>query len=171
MTGAPVLFQWTGDSFAPLPTFAKECDRRFVIGQKYRMEIHEDRSERSHSHYFAVLHEAWINLHEDERQRFPTDMHLRRWALIQAGYRDERTFVTGSKAEAVRLAAFIKPMDDYAVIVANEAVVTAMTAKSQSYKAMGRKEFGESKSKVLEIVAALIGVAPEELKKNAGQAA
>src|SRR3546814_9642927 len=59
--------------------------------------------------------------------RFATPDHLRRWALIRAGYRDERSIVCASKAEAQRLAAFIKPMDDYAVVLVSEAVVKVCT--------------------------------------------
>lgn len=171
MSGAPLIFSWQGDGFTPLPTFARESARRFIIGQKYKMEVVEDRSEKSHSHYFAALHDAWLNVPESQRERFPTETHLRKWALIQAGFRDERTFVARSKSEAVRLAAFIKPLNDYAVIVASECVVTVMTAKSQSRAAMGNKDFQASKTAVLEVVARLIGVAPETLKANAGIAA
>jgi len=38
--------------------------------------------------------------------------------------------------EAQRIAAFIKPMDTYAMVIVNECVVTVYTAKSQSLKAM-----------------------------------
>ena len=76
-----------------------------------------------------------------------------------------------SKAEAVRVASFIRPLDTYAVIVPREATVVVMTAKSQSYKAMGRVEFQRSKEAVLDKLAAMIGVERRTLDANAGKAA
>ena len=80
----------------------------------------------------------------------PSVEHMRKWALIRTGYRDERSIVCASKAEAKRVAAFVKPMDDFAIVVVNEATVAVYTAKSQSQKAMGGKEFQKSKEAVLE---------------------
>ncbi|MNE84166.1 hypothetical protein D3C80_1810410 [compost metagenome] len=66
----------------------------------------------------------------------------------------------------MRVAAFIKPMDEYAVVDVREAVVRVFTAQSQSYRAMGKKVFAESKEKVLDAIAALIGADPEDLKRR-----
>jgi hypothetical protein len=115
--------------------------------------------------FFVRRDEAWVNLPEHEAERFQTSEHLRKWSLIKCGYADQRQIVCASKAEALRFRAFIVPMDDYAIVTANESVVTVFTAKSQSMKAMGRREFHESKQKVLDYVAALIGVKPEDLQK------
>ena len=171
MTLALLPFTWTGEAMEPLPNFAKRCDERFVVGERYRLEVVEDRSHRSHSHFFAAVHDAWLNLPEDKLERFPTDEHLRKWALIKAGFRDERTIVVASKAEARRLVAFMRPLDDYAVVVARDAVVVVWTAKSQSYKAMGRKEFQRSKDAVLTVCAELVGVTVADLRKEGGRAA
>ena len=126
---------------------------------------------RSHRFYFASVNEAWKNLPEDMAERYPTSDHLRKWALIKAGYRDERSIVASSKAEALRIAAFIRPMDEYAVVVVREAVVRVYTAKSQSTRAMGKAEFGASKEKVLDILSAMIGTSRDALVANAGQSA
>ena len=104
-------------------------------------------------------------------ERWPTPEHLRKWLLIKAGYHDERSIVAASKAEAHRIATFVKPLDDYAIITVTEAVVTIYTAKSQSMRAMGKQEFGESKRKVLEMLSGMIGVSQEDLNANAGRAA
>lgn len=168
---APIPFRWEGDNFAPMPGFAKLCDREFVVGQVYRMVEEQERSARSHAHYFACVSEAWDNLPERLAPDFPTADHLRRYALIRAGYADSRTLVASSKAEAVRLAAFVKPMDTYAVVVVTDATVTVWTAKSQSMKAMGKATFQASKDAVLTILADLIGTTPASLAAHAGQAA
>ncbi len=80
--------------------------------------------------------------------------------LVKCGYADERTVVCASKAEAERVAAFIKPMDNYAVVIFHEAVVKVYTAQSQSLKAMGKREFQESKEAVLAAIDRLLGVEP-----------
>lgn len=169
MTGAPLLFSWDGEVMRPRhPALA---DKQFVVGENYRLEVREDRSQASHNHYFAAVHESWANLPEHLAERFPTSEHLRKYALVKGGFRDERSIVAGSKAEAQRLAAFIRPMDEFAIVTVSEAVVTVYTAKSQSLKAMGRAEFGRSKEAVLGILADMIGVSAPELQRNAGLAA
>ncbi|WP_216073446.1 hypothetical protein, partial [Acinetobacter baumannii] len=70
----------------------------------------------SHNHEFAWLHEAWHSLPERYAEQFPSSEHLRKYALIQAGYSNSHSLVCGSKAEALRLAAFIRPMDEFAVV-------------------------------------------------------
>ena len=165
----PLAFDWDGE--AMVPRVPKLADKHYVVGQSYMLVPHEDRSMRSHRYYFASINEAWKNLPEDLAERFPTSEHLRKFALIKAGYRDETSFVAASKAEAVRRAAFVKPLDDYAWVVTQENTVTVYTAKSQSTRAMGKKAFGESKERVLDIVSQMIGTSRAALDRNAGQAA
>ena len=164
-----LLFQWNGEAL--IPKRPRQADAEFTIGEEYMMERIEPRSAASHNHYFACVTEAWRNLPEDQADRYPSSEHLRKAALITTGYRDERTIVAASKAEALRLAAFIRPMDEFAIVVVRDAVVVVYTAKSQSLRAMGKKAFGESKQAVLEYLATLIEVAPETLEREAGRAA
>ena len=148
-----------------VPRVPKLADAHFVVGEVYTLEERHQRSLQSHSHYFAALTEAWSNLPEEAAERFPTIDHLRKFALIRAGFRDERTFVCASKAEAQRLSAFMKPIDEFALIVSHEATVTVYTAKSQSMKAMGKADFQRSKEAVLDYVASLIGSTAREVEK------
>lgn len=165
----PVTFRWDGDAMVPLnPRLA---DKQYVVGETYRLEPREDRSQASHNAYFASIAEAHANLPEDVAERLPTPEHLRKYALIKAGFRDERSIVAASKAEAQRLAAFIKPMDDFAIVTVSEAVVTVYTAKSQSYRAMGKTDFQRSKDAVLAVVAQMIGTSVPTLQREAGKAA
>ena len=62
-------------------------------------------------------------------------------------------------------------MDDHAVVVVRDKVIIVYTAKSQSYRAMGKKAFGESKEAVLNILAQLVGTTAEDLQQNARRAA
>lgn len=167
----PVPCTWDGEAFVPRQRFSKLCDKEFVIGQDYPLVVEEGRSQASHGHYFAALTEAWRNLPEDIAGDYPTPEHLRKKALIRCGFADERSIVCASRAEALRVAAFIKPMDDYAVVVVSEATIKVFTAKSQSKRAMGAHLFQESKQSVLDCVASLIGVTADSLQVNAKAAA
>lgn len=160
MSNAPVTLRYEGDGeFRAVSGFwAARADRSFVVGETYRMVEHHDRSTASHNHYFASLANAWASLPDGLLEAYPTVEHLRKKALINKGYRDERSIVCASKAEAERMAAFIKPMDDYAIVTFREAVVRVWTAKSQSMKAMGNRDFQQSKSDVLDFVDDLLGV-------------
>ena len=151
--------------------FARLADSVLVVGRVYPLLIREERSSASHNHYFAAITEAWRNLPEPLLERFQSSEHLRKYALIKAGYAEERSIVCASKAEAQRLAGFIRPMDDFAVVMARDCVVTVWTAKSQSYRAMGRADFERSKQAVLDYAASLIGSTPAALAANAGAAA
>lgn len=161
----PQWFEWNGEAMVPLNPRA--ADRVYVVGQRYHLEHREERSSASHAHYFAAIGEAWNNLPRELAARYVTPEHLRKAALVRAGYRDERSIVCSSKAEARRIAAFIRPMDDFAAVGVNEAVVVMWTAKSQSMKAMGRKEFQASKDAVLNVLAELIGTTREALERAA----
>lgn len=154
----------------PTRGFVALANKQFVVGEVYTLsEADQGRSSASHRHYFASVYEAWLNLPEAETERFPTSEHLRKWALIKAGYRDERSIACSSRAEAVRVAAFVKPMDEHAVVAISEAVVRVYTAKSQAPRAMGRKVFQESKDAVLAILAGMIEVPTERLLFNAAE--
>ena len=171
MSIRPAIFTWTGVSLVPLARFAKLCGQQFYVGQEYRLAELQERSASTHSHYFACVHESWKNLPHGLAERFPSVEHLRKHALINCGFYDERSLVLSSAAEARRVAAFVAPIDEYAVISVAGTVVKIYTAKSQSYQAMGKKEFAESKRAVLEFLAGSIGVDSGTLAENAGRAA
>lgn len=168
MIDGPLVYRWSGEAMEPLPRFHNVANAKFVVGETYALDEVHERSTASHGHYFATLNDLWRNLPEHQAERWPTVDHFRRWLLIKAGYRDERTLVCASKAEALRLAAFVRPMDPYAVVVVRDAVVTVLTAKSQSYRAMGRKDFQESKDAVLGFAAEVIGVELSSSQRSGG---
>ena len=165
----PLLFHWSGE--AMVPYYPSQADRHYVVGERYRLVVHEDRSQRSHNHYHAAVGEAFDNLPEALAERFPTVEHLRKYALIKCGYYDHTSLVSSSPEEAQKIAAFMQTFDEYAIIVVRDCVVDRYVAKSQSYRAMGKKDFGESKQKVLDFLSRLIGVERENLEQNAGGAA
>lgn len=168
MSDAPLFYVWQGDGFTPLPRFQKAADKQFVIGQQYRLEVSEERSTASHNHYFAAVTEAWKNLPHGSEDQFPTPEHLRKYALVKAGYCDTTTVVLSSRDNALRVAAICRRLDAYAIVIAIHNTVTVHTAKSQSHRSMNRAEFQASKSAVLEIVAAMVGTTPALIEQNAG---
>lgn len=159
-SAAPIECVWNGEVFRPIsPYWVRRADKQFTIGEVVRLVDHPERSMRMHNFYFASVENAWRNLPE----RFPTSTHLRKWALIKAGFNNSVTMPCGSALEARRLAAFIRPMDEMSVVDVKGSVITLFTAKSQSVKAMGPDDFKKSKEAVLEIVAEMIGVKSGEL--------
>jgi hypothetical protein len=161
-------YVWSGEAFEPLPGFRKRADAAFVVGQVYHMEPIEERTARTHKHYFACVNEAWQSMPDDFAERFPTPEALRKFALIKAGFADSRQLVAASRAEALRLAAFVRPMDEYALVkMATDApVVTVWTAQSQSMRAMGKERFKASKDAVLAAIEDLLDLQPGTLGKQ-----
>lgn len=159
----PLWYRWNGAAMIPMrPELA---ERVFRPDGHYLLEAHHERSWQRHKAYFASLHEAWSSLRSDD---YPTPEHLRKFALIRTGYYDERVLVCESEAVAERVAAFVTPLDEFAAIVAQGNLVRVYTAKSQSYKAMGRDQFNASMDAVLDYVADLVGVRREELDAQGG---
>lgn len=165
--GTPLAYRWTGDSFEVLPRHQKAADAEFVIGQVYRLEQVHERSAKSHAQFFAALNTGWLNLPEAMAESFPSSEHLRKHCLIKAGFFDKRSIQCSSKAEALRLAAFIRPLDEYAIVTVTGSLVTVYTAQSQSYRAMGKEAFQKSKQAVLDQIDTMLGVAPGQTQKNA----
>ena len=171
----PFPFIWDGEAMKPTSSFwAKKADERFVIGMRYTMLEHHERSAASHAHFFAAINDAWMNLPDHLALQFPTAEILRQHALIMTGYRRERKFIASSAAEARKIALWLHPQsisDDYAIISVNKNVVIEWKAKSQSYRRMAKGQFQKSKEAVLGFLASLIEVTPAELSAAAGQAA
>jgi hypothetical protein len=168
---APLPCRWTGEAFEPLPRYRAECDRHYVIGQTYRLTEYVDRSDASHNHQFGWLAEAWRNLPENLADLYPSPEHLRKRGLIEAGYYDEMAVDAGGNAAALRVASAFRNIDEFSLVIVRGPIVIRRTAKSQSRRAMGAKEFQESKSALMDVVAAMIGVTPDTLNRETGKAA
>jgi len=161
---APQWFTWEGDVMRPLNQRA--ADRAYMIGMKYNLEHREDRSDATHSHQFAWLTDAWSNLPENLADLYPSPEHLRKRALIEAGYYTEDIIDCGTNAAALRVAGFARK-NDFALVIVRGPLVVVRAAKSQSRRHMDKAEFQASKTAILEIVAALIGTTPEQLTRAA----
>jgi hypothetical protein len=128
------------------------------VGAVHGWQMAENRSSESHRHFFAVVNEAWRNLPEDLADDFPSPEHLRKWALIKAGFCSETRIVCANNSEAMTLATKAKSLDKYSVVAIDGKTVTIWTADSQRRDAMGRKTFQEAKERALHIISNLLGV-------------
>jgi hypothetical protein len=171
MTFLPLLFRWEGDCMRPIGRYAKEADANFVIGSNYRLGPVDERSDASNDHQFAWINEAWRQLPEDIADQYPSPTHLRKRALIEAGFYNEMAIDAGSNAAAIRVAAGFRSHDEFVIAVIRGPIVLVRAAKSQKRRLMKAADFQKSKTAIMEIIAGMIGVSPDDLEKNAGQAA
>lgn len=153
-----------GIMVAKAPGLARD---RFTDGKTYLLVDVEERSARSHDHEFAWLAEAFKHLPEHLTHDFPSPEHLRKRALIDAGFYQETIVDCGTKAAAERVAAFMRADDGFAVAVVRGCYAIKRVARSQSRRTMDKVEFQASKTAILEIVSALIGVTPDRLTREA----
>jgi hypothetical protein len=154
-----------------IPRHPRRADQLFVVGEVYPLIVHEDRSSATHNHEFAWLREAWLNLPESLADLYPTPEHLRKRALIEAGYYDETIVDAGNNAAALRVAAVLRAREEFSLVIVRGPAVVIRTAKSQSRRAMNKKEFQESKTAIMEVISTIVGVSPVALTREAGRTA
>lgn len=174
MSDAIISAVWHDGAFHPRRGWhAQQCAERLGEGEVVALSIEQSRSEKNHNHQFAWIRDAWLNLPERYAMESwaQSPEHLRKFSLIKTGFCDTHTHVCDSVAEAQRWAAIVRPIDAYSVVQVQGSTVVRYVAKSQSRKAMGNDEFKRSKDAIRAYIADLIGVAPGELIRNAGQAA
>lgn len=170
MRPLPIKCVWRDGCFVPDgDRAARYCEEQFGEGEVITLERHEQRSDATHRHYFACLHEAWSNLPEAD-ERFPTPEALRHWALIRSGHCTENSIVCDTAQQAQLVASFMGNSEGTIIVVRGN-VVKKYTAKSQSMKVMNKDEFQRSKVDVLDTIAELIAVKRRQLQDNAGHAA
>lgn len=164
MTNAPpLIFQWN-EAERTMRCLSSRAGNYFVDGERYILEAREQRSSASHRRYMASVNEVWKTLPEDLEKRFPSADHLRKWALVHAGYADEDTTVWETPEDAMKVAAMIRKRDDFAVISVKGNTVRIFTAKSQDMRSMNNKEFQASVEAVERVIAELIGTTVGELR-------
>jgi hypothetical protein len=154
---------WDGSTPIPLRQYAKILDASLVIGERYLTTFEPLSSIKSRSHYFATISDIFSSWPETHPRQFTTPDALRKWALIRCGFRTERQFATASKAEARRLATFLAAGDEYAELSVADNVIIEWKALSQKAHAMGREQFGRSKTEVLAFLAGEVRVTVESL--------
>lgn len=153
-TFPPLTCDWDGEVFRPI--HPRRADNYLTVGERYSLVQYEDRSAATHNHQFAWLYDAWQNLPEDIADQYPTPEHLRKRALIDAGFYDETIIDAGTNAAAIRVAAAVRAIDTFALVFVRKCFVIRRTAKSQSRRAMKKDEFQASKTAIMEVIDALV---------------
>lgn len=163
----PTAFTWDAEARVMWPKWPRLAASRFEGGRDYLLGDMEHRSDVSHRHEFAWLREAWNSLPEHLAAAFPSVEHLRKHALIASGFCNTTDYVCSSRAEAVRWAENLRrETDEYTLVEVRESIVRVHKARSQSHRAMGKVEFQASKTAILEVVSAMLGVEPATLQRQ-----
>lgn len=144
-----------GGRFETTPYHLKRLD--YGQGEIITVEEVQERSAKSHRHYFAVINEAWQNLPEGLADEFPNVETLRKRALIKTGYATLTELLCANNAEAVKACSAFTAADPYCFCEISGRAVRIWRAESQSHKAMGGKRFAESKERVLHWLSNLLG--------------
>lgn len=152
----PLRWQWDGEAMRPASSiWSRKADERYVVGMEYRMTEIREQSEKSRRHFHAVVRDAWLSLPDELAAQFETADHLRKHCTIKAGFHEKRSIHCGSVAEARKVAAFIRPLDSYAIVTTAENVVTVWTALSSS--GLDHSTFQALKDGCLDEISKLIG--------------
>lgn len=167
----PMPFQWDAAIGVMRPRYPKRSADIYQDQVFYLFVPFKPRSKNSHSHQFAWLHKAWENLPEELSAQYPTEDHLRKRALIQAGFYDEEIIDCETQKAAMVVASFARRHDDFAWIVVRGPLCVIRTAKSQTMfgpNAMDHETFQRSKTAIMEIIAEMIGVTSAQLSGEGG---
>lgn len=153
----PLTYLGDGEFRAVSKYHARAADKALVIGEVLTWAQINERSIKTHNHYFASIHDTWLNLPESVAGQFPNDESLRKYALIKAGYYSVKKIVCANNKEANAVMTMAYELDEYIVCEVSGNVATIYRAQSQSMKAMGKDVFQKSKTAVLEILSDMIG--------------
>jgi hypothetical protein len=160
-TPIPLTYKGDGKFEAPTLYWRVVCDGKFSCQARYVFTQQQERSWKSHKHYFASINEAWSNMPEKYAGRYPSPDHLRKEALVACGYYDQREFVCKDHNEALKLAKWLRSDKEmFAIIAVHGPSVVERRPKSQSQRAMGKAEFQQSKDDVMAYCWNLVGVDP-----------
>lgn len=171
MTFRIVYFQWDEKMqvMRPLARFHNQLSQ-YVDGEMYPLEVREQRSSKAHAFYFASVNSAWKNLRGQTAEILSTPEHLRKWALIMAGWYDQTIVPASSRDGAMKMAAWARLKDDHAEITIikhdGEWYLRIREAKSQSRASMNKNDFTQSSRDVLDILAGTIEVTRKTLERE-----
>jgi len=167
----PIVYVKVGNHLVPIPRFLRLFHQQWAEGEEVILDVLLQRSMASHNHYFAALHEGFLNLAEEYAQEFDSEEHLRHWCLCKEGFCTSTKWVMNTAEDARQLRKALKEADAATIVGVEGNVATVYHPLSQSMKAMGKDAFEESKKAVLARVASMANTTVTELKKNAGRAA
>jgi hypothetical protein len=124
----------------------------------------KQRTTAAHNHQFAAIHDLYENLpisHAGAPYAASAEA-FRKHGLIVTGHCDTDTLAMPSQEAAIAAAPFIaktaRKAHGYALTVVRGALIVCSTPHSQSFKAMGKERFQQSKADVLDWAETLLGV-------------
>lgn len=119
-------------------------------------------ADKSRRYFFAALRDAYANLRDEHRERWPNPEALRKHALIAIGYCDTMTVVCGSKSAAPGIASAFRMQNLYCIAVVKGDVVQVYTARSMARRALQKREFLAVSEKVFAWIAETTGIDPSQ---------
>lgn len=125
----------------------------------------KQRSTASHNHHFAAIADMWANLPQSHAGApyAASAKAFRKHGLIQRGFCDVDTIDCETHEIACRVAPVVaknaRAAHGYALTIVRGSLVICSTPHSQSYKAMGKERFHESKEAILDWAGQLLGIA------------
>lgn len=152
----------------PHQRFVEMCIRQFEHGEDYALGPVEGVSSKSRAHFFASLKSAWDSLPFELVQQYPSVAHLRKKAVVVAGWAKHTHTVFDTPKDAVNHAKDLRKIDEYAVIKCSGCVVDFWIAKSIRPGQINGKKWQEVKDKALDWVATLARTTRAELEANPG---
>ncbi len=158
-------------AMVPMARYRNVAVRQFGDGGEFTLEPVAERSMASHNAYFAAVNEGFKNLPEKTAARWPSSTHMRKWILCETNWFDEKEFDLTSEKHAKALATFIRTEDEYARIAIRGTKVVVRKARSQSFAAMGKKDFEASKRDVLDLLESMVDVPKGTLMREGGMSA
>jgi hypothetical protein len=150
--GQPQQIEIDGERFVEFDAYADAIRQVETLVEKLR---EKQRTDASHAHQFAEMRELWENLPESLAMApyAKSSEHFRKHALIVTGFCDTDIIDCGEHDVAIATAPLVAKMarkaHGYAIVTARGSLVTCSTPHSQSYRAMGKGKFEESKAKCL----------------------
>ena len=108
--------------------------------------------------FFAAIRDIWQTLPDHVAPMYPSSEHLRKAALVRAGWCNSTTTACGNRATAIRVAALARHLDEYAIVDISGSVVTVFTAKSMAKRACPKADFKRVADQALMWANGLIGV-------------
>ena len=158
----------------PNPARMHMDGREWVDATVYDMAMEalreKQRSQQSHNHQFAAINDLWANLpirHADAPYAKSADA-FRKHGLIETGHCDVETISCESREAAIAaapvVAALARRAHGYALVSVRGSLIVCATPHSQSFKAMGKDLFHQSKADVLAWGETLLGIRePQEV--------
>ena len=161
--------RWSGTAFEPVNEYVgRKADAEYVVGQVYLVSGEQEQSALSRAHQFAWLHQAYLSLPDEVAARFIDEDHVRKHGLIAGGFASTTVIDCATNAEAKRWMKILTAEDPYCIVKVSGTSLMRFTARSQSARSMGAKEFQASKNSVLQYVADLLGSNSDDVEKQEG---